>query len=156
MDPPLHFLADAAPVPEMDVNVLCGPCRVLDLSNLAAHVDADDLAPAAGAERVLLKTRNSFRDASRFHEDFLALTLPAARWLVERGVRLIGVDGPSIEPFHSEDHPVHRAVLEAGIAVVEGLDLRTIEPGAYELICAPLLWRGGDGSPCRALLRPLP
>lgn len=153
VDPPLHFIANGAPVTEMSLDVLCGPCRVLDLYYLTGHVDASDLAGAGTSTRLLLKTRNSFSDPAVFHEDFLALSLSAANHLVDTGVRLIGVDGPSIEPYHSAEHPIHEAILGAGIAVIEGLDLSSVEAGDYELVCAPLPWRDGDGSPCRVILR---
>lgn len=155
VDPPLHFIANGAPVTGMDLEVLCGPCRVLDLMHLTSHVTKSDLVRPGIASRLLLKTRNSLADASVFHDDFLALSVEAARCLVDAGVRLIGVDGPSIEPYHSAEHPVHEAILGAGIAVIEGLDLSSVVAGDYELVCAPLPWRNGDGSPCRVLLRHL-
>lgn len=153
VDPPLHFIEGGATVPEMEINTLCGPCRVLDLTHLNRHVTADDLAGAGDCARIVLKTRNSFTDPAVFHEDFLAVDHSAAEWLISTGVRLIGIDGPSIERFNAGAHPVHHAILGAGIAVIEGLALADIRAGDYELICAPLPWRNGDGAPCRALLR---
>lgn len=155
VDPPLHFEPDGTAVHEMDLGVLCGICRVLDLSNVHGHITAEQLKYGEGATRLLLKTRNSASDPAIFHEDFTALTRGAAEWLAGNHVRLIGVDGPSVEPFQSEDYAVHHTLLRAGIIIVEGLMLRDVAAGDYELVCAPLPWRGGDGSPCRALLKPL-
>ncbi|HEY3414600.1 MAG TPA: cyclase family protein [Armatimonadota bacterium] len=153
VDPPLHFIAGGAPVPAMDLNALCGPCRVLDFAERADHVSERDLASCKGVERILLKTRNSFRDPGVFHADFIALSESAAEWAVGSGVRLIGIDAPSIEPFGAGNHPVHHRILGAGIVVIEGLALAQLPAGDYEMVCAPLPWRDGDGSPCRTLIR---
>ena len=153
VDPPLHMLAGGKSVAEMDLESLCGPCRVLDLTHITTQVAEADLANAGGATRLLLKTPNSFADPTLFHEGYVALSLQAALRLVEIGVRLIGTDGPSIEQFIAPGYPIHQAILGAEIAVVEGLDLSNVSAGEYEVICAPLRWRNGDGSPCRTLLR---
>lgn len=84
----------------------------------------------------------------------MALSLEAARWLVERGVRLVGVDGPSVEAFDAPaQHPVHRTLLEAGVVVVEGLDLSGVPAGPCEVLCLPLRVEGGDGAPARVFVR---
>jgi arylformamidase len=153
VDPPLHMIQGGKSVAEMDLESLCGPCRVLDLTHVTTQVTAKDLAGIGNAKRVLLKTPNSFADPTVFHEEYVSLTLEAAQCLVQNGVRLLGTDGPSIEQFVAHGYPVHQAILGAEIAVVEGLSLSHIEPGEYDLICAPLRWVDGDGSPCRALLR---
>ncbi len=148
VDAPVHFI-DGAPAAEaLPLDVLIGPARVLDLTAAerldAAAFDAVELAP-----RVLLKTRNSelwARDS--FAEDFLALTEDGARALIDGGVRLVGIDYLSIG-----DEAAHQALLAAGVVAVESLDLREVEPGEYELICAPLKLVGSDGAPARVLLR---
>jgi arylformamidase len=156
VDPPLHFEADGASVDRMDLNVLCGRCRVLDVTGVRGHITAANLAGVEGSARLLLKTRNSQSDPSVFHEDFVALTPAAAALLAGTGVRVVGIDGPSVEPFHAAaDYPIHHTLLRDGVAVVEGLALAEIEPGEYEFVCLPLPWRNGDGSPCRAMLRRL-
>ncbi|HET8576639.1 MAG TPA: cyclase family protein, partial [Methylomirabilota bacterium] len=110
--------------------------------------------PLDGHSRLLLKTRNStLWTRGGFTRDFTALDLEGARYLVERGVRLIGIDYLSIEQFNSPGHPVHRHLLGAGVVILEGLDLSCVTPGAYELVCLPLPVRGIDGAPCRAMLR---
>ena len=90
-----------------------------------------------------------------FPQNPVALSLEAAQWLVQKRVRLIGIDSLSIASgFESE--AVHRTLLENGIIIVEGLNLRHVRPGRYELICLPLLLLGAEGAPARVLLRPLP
>ncbi len=148
VDAPLHFIEDGSAVHTLALDVLVGPARVLDLTA------AEELGAAAFdglelAERVLLKTRNSELWASgSFAEDALALDEEGARLLVEAGVRLVGIDYLSIG-----DEAAHRVLLGAGVVPVEGLDLRNVEPGDYELICAPLKLVGSDGAPARVLLR---
>jgi len=135
-----------------------GPCRVLAYAG-EGHVTGrwlDATVPAPAPERLLLKTRNSDRWAAGapFDERFVALEESAASWCVERGVRLVGVDYLSVEPFGSgkRGHPVHLTLLGAGVVIVEGVDLHAVEPGDYELVCAPLKLESGDGAPARVFL----
>lgn len=145
VDAPVHFIEGAAGVDEVPLDALIGPCEVvavpaLDASTVAAAVDR--------AERVLFKTPNSelwARDS--FAEEFARLDERAARVLVQRGVRLVGVDYLSVG-----DEAAHQVLLGAGVVVVEGLDLRRADPGRYELICLPLRIAGSDGAPARAVL----
>ena len=155
MDAPLHFIEGAKSIDTLPLDLLIGPALVLE-------VDADRLVeprhltdPRIGAHaRVLLKTRNSaLWDRTSFARDYVALSLDGARVLMERGVKLIGIDYLSIEAFGAEGHPVHKTLLGAGIVILEGLDFRRVTPGVYELYCLPLRIAGGDGSPCRAILR---
>jgi arylformamidase len=157
VDAPVHFLPDGAGVDRLPLDVLIGPAVVADLTGLAGDVDAAALAGLdlpAGTERLLLKTPNSrlwARDA--FSHEFAGVADDAARELVARGVRLVGIDYLSIAPS-GDPAPSHRTLLGAGVVVVEGLDLRAVEPGSYELVCLPLRIAGADGAPARALLRP--
>jgi arylformamidase len=134
-----------------------GDAWVVDATALRATIrpsDLDRLAIPSGETRLLFKTRNSdlwSRDG--FSSDFLAFGADAARWLVDRGVRLIAIDYLSIAPF-GDPVDTHRTFLGAGVVVVEGTDLRAVEPGPYELLCLPLRLVGSDGAPARALLRP--
>ena len=106
------------------------------------------------SQRVLLKTRNSkLWDRPGFAREYIGLSLEGARLLIERGVKLIGIDYLSIEAYGVTGHPVHKTLLGAGIVILEGLDFRRVTPGAYELYCLPLRIAGGDGAPCRAVLR---
>ncbi len=154
IDPPAHFIAGAAAVDQLPLDLLVGPAWLVHLRG-AGPVTAAALARAAipaATERLLLRTDNSNRPSTTFDPDFVALAPDAARWLLEHQIRLIGIDAPSIEPFDSPGGPVHRVLLAAGVVIVEGLALAGVEPGAYELICLPLPIRGGDGAPARAVL----
>lgn len=154
VDAPRHFRDGAAGVDALAPEALIGPARVHAVAP-TPHVDADQLAAPelAGVERLLLKSRNSDRwRAGRFFSDFAALTPEAARHLVALGVRLVGVDGLSVDPFGAADAPAHRILLEAGVVILEGLDLSLVPPGPYQLLCLPLKIRGGDGAPARVLL----
>ena len=145
VDAPVHFIADAAGVDELPLDVLVGPCEVVELEDLSA---ASVTRVPAGVERVVLKTSNSELWAREsFVEEFERLDEAGARTLVERGVRLVGVDYLSVG-----DEAAHVALLSAGVVAVEGLDLRGVDPGSYELICLPLRVVGADGAPARALL----
>ena len=148
VDAPVHFIEGAPAAEALPLDVLIGPARVLDLT-AAERLDAQAFVGAELAERVLLKTRNSelwARDT--FADDFLALTEDGAQALIEAGVRLVGIDYLSIG-----DEAAHRALLGAGVVAIEGLDLRPVVPGDYELICAPLKLVGSDGAPARVFLR---
>src|SRR6266508_571145 len=134
VDAPSHFI-DGAPAAEtLPLHVLVGPVRVVDATGVA--------------ERVLFKTRNSaLWEQDSFVDDFVSLTGDGAQALIDRGVRLVGIDYLSLG-----DEDAHRALLGAGIVAVEGLDLRGVDPGEYQLVCAPLKLVGSDGAPDRALL----
>ena len=148
VDAPVHFIDGAAAAETLPLDVLVGPARVLDLT-AAERLDAAAFDGAELAPRILLKTRNSELWARDwFVEEFLALTEDGARALIDGGVRLVGIDYLSIG-----DEAAHQALLGAGVVAVEGLDLRAVEPGDYELICAPLKLVGSDGAPARVLLR---
>ena len=155
VDAPLHFRSDAPGVDRLPLDVLIGPARVYALG-AADHIDVNSLrgVDLGACPRVLFKTRNSARRREgRSSPDFVALAGDGACRLVEAGVQLVGLDGPSADPFSSTDFPVHHTLLDAGIIIVEGLDLYAVPPGDYELLCLPLKIRGGDGAPARVVLR---
>ena len=156
VDPPAHFFPGAATVEQLALETLVGPAWVAELTG-EDLIRASSLAAAgipAGTTRLLLRTRNSRARAAEatFDPDFAGLTADAAEWVLARRVRLIGIDGPSIEPFDSPGEPVHRMLLSARVIVVEGLALAGVPAGAGELICLPLPIAGGDGSPARVVL----
>lgn len=158
VDPPLHFVEGGATVDQLPVEALLGPCSVVAYHG-TEHVSADWLERAVpkNTERLLIRTRNSqfWKDPdAKFTREFTAVNASAARWCVEHGIRLIGVDYLSIEPQgpEKEGYPTHNTLLRAGVVIIEGLDLRDILPGTYELICAPLRVAGGDGAPARVFL----
>lgn len=158
VDPPVHFIDGAASVDRLALNVLVGEAVVADFRGLRgeigpAELEARDLPP--GTARVLLATDNSEiwrRRPPEFPSEYVSLSPEGARWVVARGIRLVGIDFLSIEKRASPDHPTHRALLEAGVVIVEGLDLSDVEPGRYTLVCLPLKVLGGDGAPARAIL----
>jgi len=162
LDAPAHFIEGAPGIPSLPLEVLVGPALVVELGDDVLAVDESHVADAqlGGATRVLFKTRNSsFWDEPRgqFRKDFTYITKEAARALVERGVTLVGFDYLSVEKFGSEDFATHHALLSKGVVIVEGLDLRAVAAGTYELICLPLKITAGsgDGAPARAVLRTL-
>jgi arylformamidase len=156
VDAPAHFVQGGAGVDTLDLNALVGLALVTearDADALTADVLAE-LAIPLGTERVLFRTRNSnlwARGAQAFDEDFVAITEDGARWLVERGIRLVGVDYLSVAPF-SASIPTHQMLLRAGIVLLEGVNLSDVRPGMYQLVCLPLKIDGVDGAPARAIL----
>ena len=154
VDAPAHFLADGATVEALSLDVLMGSGWVVYIVG-PDMITAATLAAAGipeGTIRLLIRTDNSDHPARDFETDFVALTPDAAEWLLVRRVRLVGIDGPSIEAYAAPDDPVHRSLLAAGVIIVENLALGSIAPGAYELICLPLPIAGGDGAPARVVL----
>jgi arylformamidase len=156
VDAPFHFLADGTTVDELPLEILIGKARVVDLGGRDL-VDRADLEALDLREdlRVLLKTRNSGQLRQQaFQEDYVYLTPDAATYLAQVGIKLVGFDYLSIEKFGSREFAAHKALLEAGVVIVEGLDLSEVEPGEYDMTCLPLRIAGGDGSPARVVLRP--
>jgi len=156
VDAPAHFVPGGSGIDALDLNALVGPALVvhaLEADALSADVLATLPIPS-GTERVLFRTRNSelwARGERAFQEGFVAITEDGACWLIERGVRLVGVDYLSVAPF-DDVTPTHRALLQAGIVPLEGLNLSGIEPGVYQLVCLPLKIVGSDGAPARTIL----
>ncbi len=162
VDAPAHFIEGAHGLPYLPLEAFAGEARVVEIDTGARAVEERHVTDDAikGATRVLFKTRNSsfWEDPrGRFREDFTYITPEAALSLVSRGVRLVGFDYLSVEKFGSEGFETHMALLSNGVVIVEGLDLRAVEPGLYELICLPLKIAAGsgDGAPARAILRTL-
>jgi arylformamidase len=157
IDAPAHLLPQGATVDAIPLTTLVGPCRVLDLRGHSGPIPAEQLPETqlTGVERLLLHTDNSaLWDQPDLNPDYRGLTAAAAARLVVAGIKLIGIDYLSIEPFAGQGE-THRILLEAGVVILEGLDLRQAVAGDYELLCLPLRLPGLDGAPCRAVLRPL-
>lgn len=159
IDAPAHFIGNGANLDALPFAATVGRARVLVIRS-RTKITPEDLAghrPRRG-ERVLLKTRNSARcwRSDGFVEDFVHLTPAAARFLVARGVRTVGVDYLSVGGSGSDGDETHRVLLGAGIWIIEGLNLARVRPGRCELICLPLRLQGAEGAPARALVRPLP
>ena len=154
VDAPFHFLPDGAAIDALPVERFIGEALVHAVDTegdiTEAHVAA---VPLDGVRRVLFKTRNSaLLHLREYTPDFAAFTEAAARALVARGVELVGLDYLSVAHADAQV-PVHRAFLEHGVILLEGVDLSGVTPGRYELICLPLRLHGLDGAPCRAVLR---
>jgi arylformamidase len=155
VDAPKHFFDDGAPVDTLALDLLMGRARVIDLPRRGGITEAD-LAAAGLREdlRVLLKTPNSaLWNGTAFKSDYTHLTEDGARYLVEQGVKVVGIDYLSIEQFKKPGAPAHRALLSQGVVVIEGLNLSEAEPGMYELYCLPLRIAGADGAPARVVLK---
>jgi arylformamidase len=161
IDAPLHHLPDGGDVDGLDLASLIGPVAVIDVGDVE-RVTAGVLGDHLGAEapdRLLVKTLNSagWSSATEFNPDFVAFTRDAAEWIVERGIRLVGVDYLSVQSFHDPDPDVHVILLEEGVVILEGLDLSRVDVALrHELLCLPLRIRGAEGGPCRAVLREIP
>jgi arylformamidase len=154
VDAPFHFVPDGATIDALPLELFIGPALVCaveaDRYITAEHVAAIE---PADVPRILFKTRNSqLLHKSEYEADFVAFSVEAATLLAARGVKLVGLDYLSVA--HADEQvPVHRAFLDRGVVLLEGVDLSDVEPGMYELICFPLRVRGSDGAPCRAILR---
>jgi arylformamidase len=159
LDAPIHFI-DGAPASEtIPLEAGMGPAWVVDATALDdASIGERDLAALdipLDASRLLFKTRNSaLWSEPEFSKEFIGLDGAAAAVLAARGVRLVGIDYLSIAPY-GDAIPTHQALLAAGVAILEGIDLREVEPGPVELLCLPIRLVGSDGVPARALVRPL-
>jgi arylformamidase len=155
IDAPIHFIDGAGAIETVPLDACIGPVLVVDASAHASHLDAAAIRTLAipnGTRRVLFRWNSDLWSESTFQPNFRAVTGDGAAALVELGVELVGNDYLSIAPFDAPI-PTHRTLLEARVVILEGLDLRAIEPGAYDLICVPILIPGSDGAPARALLR---
>ncbi|MGD9934810.1 MAG: cyclase family protein [Dehalococcoidia bacterium] len=148
VEAPLHFIPGGGGIETIDLDALLGDAVVADVQRLGNDVTEADIGRLVpkGCERVLFRTLGDAESGGP------VLTVGAAGELVNRGVRVVGIDSLSVAPG-DDPGPVHVALLEAGVVVVVGLDLRAVGAGAYELLCLPLLIPGADGAPARVVLR---
>jgi arylformamidase len=157
LDAPVHFIPGGIGVDRLGLDVLYGPAAVADCRGTAA-VTAELLTGKipAGTERLLLKTDNSQRLLNNpdkpFQNDYVFVDGSAARLLVERGVKLVGIDYLTIDAWGSQDKPAHHILLGSGAVIVEGVNLADVEPGIYFLACGSMKLADADGAPCRAVL----
>ena len=155
VDAPVHFIDGAPGVETLPLKVLTGRAYVVHLPKATvldeATLEAAGLPPRT--RRVLFRTRNSelWAREKSFQKDFVAVEASGARWLVRKGVQLVGIDYLSVAPFGNSKE-THRVLLEAGVVVIEGLDLSRVSQGRYSLYCLPLKLTGSDGAPARAIL----
>lgn len=156
VDAPWHFVAGGETVENLSLEVLIGTAIVVYLPHVSSITsqDLESLNLPLETTRLLLHTRNSNlweNQNPEFQKDFVALTTEAAQWVVDRGIRLIGIDYLSVQRY--DDSPLtHEILLKAGVIIVEGLNLARVRSGMYQLVCLPLKLVGADGSPARAVL----
>lgn len=158
MDAPLHFLQKGISIDRMPLDATVGRARVIEIQDNESIKREELLGRRIRrGERILFKTRNSSRvwQTGNFVEDFVFISNEAAHFLVERGIKAIGIDYLSIGSFKRGGSEVHRTLLQGGVWIIEGLDLSLVSPGRYELICLPLKFEQADGAPARAILRPI-
>jgi arylformamidase len=154
VDAPRHFFDTAPGADALPLETMLGRTRVVEIRSRG--IGAEELAGVdlSGETRVLFKTSNSALWGSPdFRRDYVGVTASGAEHLIANGIKLVGVDYLSIEPFKAPGAPAHRTLLGAGAIVIEGLDLHEVEPGVYDMLCLPLRVVGADGAPARVLLR---
>jgi len=161
IDAPLHFVKGGATIDEIPASKMIGPALVIEVSPTAKIVDAAELNRHAwhGATRILFKTRSSYDNFfgdKDFHKDFVGVAPDAAQLMADAGVQLVGIDYLSAEQFGAAAPLTHRTLLGKGVVIVEGMDLRSIKGGRYDLIVLPIRLKGLEAAPARALLRSEP
>ncbi|MFC2062563.1 cyclase family protein [Chloroflexota bacterium] len=159
MDAPIHFIEEGVGINNIPLTDLIGKARVIEIRD-SESIKPEELTRNRihRGERILLKTENSLRDwqKMKFLEDYVFISDTAADFLVDRGVRLVGIDYLSVGSFKQGGSYVHKTLLCNGVWIIEGLNLSNVPPGRYDLICLPLRIAGGDGAPARAIIRPAP
>lgn len=151
IDAPSHYIRGAACIDTIPFEKLTGNCRVIAIPGRDTEIMAGSLEPAlAGEKKILLKTWYSGEE--EFHEDYPGLSPDAAEAIVSAGIECVGIDSPSIEPYHG-DGSVHRTLLSHGVVIIELLSLKDVQGGNYWMVALPLRLEGLDGSPCRVILR---
>jgi arylformamidase len=158
VDAPMHFVKDGAPIDQVALAALLGPARVIGIADSVQQIDTTELNHHdwKTAERVLFRTRSTtggWMDSARFHRDFAYITGDAAEAMAAAGVKLVGVDYISAEQFGAAVPLAHRALLGKGIPIVEGLYLRDVPEGEYDLVVLPMKVAGHEGAPARAIMR---
>lgn len=157
VDAPYHFLPTGSTVELLPLDVLVGPVQAVELPDSVLFIDQKVLEAVhihPETTRILFKTRNSsFWSAAddTFHTDFVGITEDGSQYLVEKGIKLVGIDYLSIAPY-KKSRPTHEVMLNAKMVIIEGLDLSRVDPGTYELYCLPLKLMNTDGAPARVIL----
>src|SRR3954451_1287600 len=156
VDAPRHFFDDKPGVDRLPLELLIGRTRVIDLPHRGG-ITEPHLAAAGLREdlRVLLRTPNSalWNSSEGFHTDYTYISEDGAKFLVDQGVKVVGVDYLSVEQFKKAGAPAHHVLLGNGVIIIEGLNLSDAEPGPYEMYCLPLKLANGDGAPARVVLK---
>jgi arylformamidase len=157
VDAPAHFIENGATVDQLPLDILMGNAMVVELLNvdIITPETLESVTLPVEMKRVLFKTKNStlWTDPTHhFNPDFVALSADAAKWLVHKGVRLVGVDYLSVQLYKDTEPLTHQILLEAGVVIVEGLNLHKARQASYQLVCLPLKLTGSEGAPARAIL----
>lgn len=158
IDAPVHFLADGLTVDKLPLEALLGAARVVQIDEpFCVTPNAIEKIQPQRDERIIFRTANSLRSwaTSEFRNDYIYVAPEAARMLADIRIRTLGIDYLSVGGFARHTVDTHKALLQAGICIIEGLDLSRVSPGRYDLCCLPLLIEGCDGAPARTLLKPL-
>jgi len=155
MDAPFHFDPAGARIRDVSLEKMIGPAIVLEHSG-TVPISVEFLVASSIIERrikrILFKTENSRRLSSEFDPSFIALSTDAAKWIAKQNIDLIGMDGPSVQSFSDRNNHTHEVLLKAGVVLLEGLILRDVDPGAYDLLALPLNIPEAEGAPVRAVL----
>jgi arylformamidase len=155
VDAPRHFFDGAAGVDLLPLEMLLGRVRVIEVRSRKG-IGPDELSEIDLSEdvRVLIKTTNSrLWGSPEFNRDYVGVTEAGAKHLIGHGIKVLGVDYLSVEQFKNPGAPAHHVLLGGGTIVIEGLNLRDVDPGVYEMFCLPLRIVGADGAPARVVLR---
>jgi arylformamidase len=155
VDAPRHFFDGAAGVDLLPLEMLIGRVRVIEIHSRKG-IGPDELSDSDVSEdvRVLIKTSNSrLWGSPEFNREYVGVTEAGAKHLIGHGIKVLGVDYLSVEPFKQPGAPAHHVLLGGGTIVIEGLNLRDVDPGVYEMFCLPLRIVGADGAPARVVLR---
>lgn len=155
IDSPSHFLEGEESVDNLNLESFVGEAIVCDFTSVKESIEESDLKNYSinAGDILLFKTKNfELYKKNSFSNDFIYLSEDGAEYLVERKVKTVGIDYLSIERFGSKDHQVHKLLLSNRISIIEGVDLRAVNPGKYTLICLPLKIVGAEASPARCIL----
>ena len=160
IDSPLHFIPGGSTIDNMPIDTTVGPARVLGIKN-DKEITVEELEPydIQAGERILFKTKNSpgVYTARQHKGQFVTISPDAAKYLADKKIRLVGMDYLTIAGSDPMENVgiVHKAFLDNGIFIIEGLNMEGVEPGDYDLVCLPLRLENGDAGPCRAVIKPI-
>jgi arylformamidase len=156
VDAPYHFDNNGKKFDEMPMEHWVGAALVVDLTKSEKCVKAEDLAgiPLEKYERILIKTKNStdFYKRPEFYKEFIYLDKSACELFVEKGVKTVGLDYITVDPFGSKNFYAHKTLLNNDVCIIECINLENVEAGDYDLLCLPLKLAGTDGAPARVFL----
>jgi arylformamidase len=157
LDAPGHFIKNGSMVESLSLDVMIGPAYVIDATEntaiTAAVLETSNIPD--DVQRLICKTDNSALWENPEHDfvaDFVAISADGAKWIVDRGIKLVGVDYLSVESYHTANFATHYILLGAGVIAIEALDLRAVQPGYYEMACLPMKIVDSDGAPARVVL----